>query len=1253
MEKHYSPVIFRLTLYALLNLLVIQVYGQVTVVPASGGDNLCLSGNYKALSLIEIKEASPNDFSSGINLKYTLAAPSGYEFLPNAGVIHSSLSNANIEVTTQQIILTYTATAASLTQLDHINISGIHVKSSFSGYHKPGIIKRTYSSSGTEAVQNNNNINDEKSHGVLITSKWLSGTVEITANSSCNEIGNGAAIAEIYDMEEQQPYEGSFTYSWYKGHYAFKETPDFSGKNITDLEEGDYTLIIQDNSSGCFLEPLTFEINKNSSYFSVSHEVLAENSNCSEPNGSVKAFVYDNESNEVTEGYTFNWYRGASLIKETPDFTGPQQNNLPAGNYTVLAIDQKTSCASGFSNIVLDNDFHEYPYIYGYFETDYNASCNDLSITANAYAGPGEPEEYQFFWYEGYQRINDLPDLIGNEVDLLPNRFYTLVVKDQQGCSPLPYSTYVGENNDRYALINSVDDYSCNDQPGGEATATFINGEIDDEILWYKGVNVTSGDLLGTGASIQNLTPGFYTVIAKTPDGCLSYPNTVYIDKTNFYYPLQVEHSPATTCEAQDGHASARVFDFQKEDYTIEGYTFNWYKGSKAQYDEPYFTGPSPINLPVGIYTIRAIHNNSGCLTNPYYFEIYPEESSIPYPYALPTQHNVIDNPNQGSAKGLDSYYLETQTYTFHWYKNKENHFFSYDLRYNEWLTWGEPDHIGPEIADLNTGYHSLVAINQESCFSMPVYFYIAELDQQVSSKNEKDALLNLYASAYGQYWQPKVNWLEEADIAKWDGITTNEQNKVTEINLAQRNLTGTIPSILTSLTELHVLNLEGNDITSLENLTTLSWTNLDLRNNKLQFASLELNQSIQNFHFASQKPVGQKYSIEVYAGDDFELSILVSGSKNKYQWFKGANAVSSIQTTPEFPISNIGKSDEGSYHCKISHDDFAGFSLVSEPVQIIPVADISGKVFTGSIAFQNGEVILLKVPLAPTASFDTVGITLTDDKGLYDFNKIRLDQYWLIVRGNNAIPTYYGDGISWTDAQIINLTQNLDNININIYSIPEREKGEGKITGYVELGITLDGKVATRKRVAKAGVAIYRAKSASKGQLSATHELIAYTETNDQGEFTISDLEDGKYRLIIELPGIPMNESAFFDIEISGAKQKEVKIAATVEKDGIFLKIEDDDNSTTGTQLNFQSGIKVYPNPTHQWVNIIIPQNTTTHQIQLSETSGRDVTALIKQKISHPQNIALDVSQLKPGYYLLKVIHSNGMSEVIRVVVK
>ena len=78
----------------------------------------------------------------------------------------------------------------------------------------------------------------------------------------------------------------------------------------------------------------------------------------------------------------------------------------------------------------------------------------------------------------------------------------------------------------------------------------------------------------------------------------------------------------------------------------------------------------------------------------------------------------------------------------------------------------------------------------------------------------DREALEALYNATGGANWLETTNWMTNAPVGQWYGVTTDNEGRVTELNLTRNQLKGEIPPELADLTNLKVLALGGNELT-------------------------------------------------------------------------------------------------------------------------------------------------------------------------------------------------------------------------------------------------------------------------------------------------------------------------------------------------------------------------------------------------------------------------------------------------------
>ena len=98
------------------------------------------------------------------------------------------------------------------------------------------------------------------------------------------------------------------------------------------------------------------------------------------------------------------------------------------------------------------------------------------------------------------------------------------------------------------------------------------------------------------------------------------------------------------------------------------------------------------------------------------------------------------------------------------------------------------------------------------------------------SVETDREALVAFYNATNGENWYASDNWLSDAPLGEWDGVTTDDDGRVTELTPVNNGLSGEIPAELGSLSNLINLALYDNELSgeipaelgSLSNLTTL-----------------------------------------------------------------------------------------------------------------------------------------------------------------------------------------------------------------------------------------------------------------------------------------------------------------------------------------------------------------------------------------------------------------------------------------------
>lgn len=115
------------------------------------------------------------------------------------------------------------------------------------------------------------------------------------------------------------------------------------------------------------------------------------------------------------------------------------------------------------------------------------------------------------------------------------------------------------------------------------------------------------------------------------------------------------------------------------------------------------------------------------------------------------------------------------------------------------WPLEGTIDNCAKSVA-VSIG--TLTRNTDDECYPMP--------DANVE---DRAALVAFYDATIGTGWTNNTNWLTDAPLGEWHGVTTDGEGRVTELSLIQNNLRGEIPSRVGELTNLRRLSLGGNQL--------------------------------------------------------------------------------------------------------------------------------------------------------------------------------------------------------------------------------------------------------------------------------------------------------------------------------------------------------------------------------------------------------------------------------------------------------
>lgn len=309
-----------------------------------------------------------------------------------------------------------------------------------------------------------------------------------------------------------------------------------------------------------------------------------------------------------TGPFTFNWSNGT---------TGPADNSLCAGNYTITVTDAN-GCTET-TNVTIT----EPTLLVASVVVDNNVSCGGLADGGVTASAAGGTPAYTFNWSNGATNAS-LTGLVAGT--------YTVTVTDANGCTSVDSATVTEPAVIVTSIIN-VTNALCNGQCNGTATATVASGGTAPfTFQWSNG---------GVAAQDTSLCAGMNFVTVTDANGCSA------VDSVNITEPSSLSTSVTTTnatCSGIcDGLATANV------------------TGGTAPY-ALFWPGGSNVNLCAGSYVLTVVDFN-GCTDTASY--VITQPSTL-----IPGFTNVNDASCNGICDGTATAGLTsggTAPFTFNW----------------------------------------------------------------------------------------------------------------------------------------------------------------------------------------------------------------------------------------------------------------------------------------------------------------------------------------------------------------------------------------------------------------------------------------------------------------------------------------------------------------------------------------------------------------------------------------------------------
>uniref|UniRef100_UPI00404AACF8 T9SS type A sorting domain-containing protein n=1 Tax=Fulvivirga sp. TaxID=1931237 RepID=UPI00404AACF8 len=206
------------------------------------------------------------------------------------------------------------------------------------------------------------------------------------------------------------------------------------------------------------------------------------------------------------------------------------------------------------------------------------------------------------------------------------------------------------------------------------------------------------------------------------------------------------------------------------------------------------------------------------------------------------------------------------------------------------------------------------------------------------------DALRAIYTALGGPNWTNRTNWTQNDDVTTWFGITTNQELRVTGINLPNNNLTGTLPANILQLTALQTLNISNNSVVNISGLGGLAaLTSVNISNNLFRFEQIIPLGTLPGFIYQPQKPYGISDTIRVLLTQSatFDTQVPLTTSGNEYRWrLNGTALTDEASANQVYEKQNMVLTDAGLYTLAVTNPAAPALTLESNPILLGVIND-------------------------------------------------------------------------------------------------------------------------------------------------------------------------------------------------------------------------------------------------------------------------------------------------------------------------
>ena len=551
-------------------------------------------------------------------------------------------------------------------------------------------------------------------------------TRTINDNTSCDPMHANGFLSVSINEDAATNYD----FSWFDGNDtgAPALTGGVGAHFQSGLDAGFYTVVAEHITTGCETVPLTLEVNDLPFVLNIVIQELSPQTNCSNGNGSLRAYV-TNDPNELctecTNNFAFQWYLDGVALT---DGVATANGSIPSGadthtisglvgdnTYSVEATHTGLGCNATKSFILSQNQVFPTLTLNG---TVLNTGCGaathdgeitvDLQHSGTAVSNPGA-NGYAFHWfYSNGIQVSNGGNVSGSSTEHISGIIdgaYKVVATSSFGCTSDTLSIALGSDPDLPGFIpaaagagthnNTVcDETIITGTYNGQITVNPVSGSVSDyTFAWFNGAGTTVPHTPASTTNVlSNLEGGTYTVrILSHSSLCDTTFSVTIADDFSDRPAIDAIGAGSTRTDVSICAAHGTWPNGQLNANVTGGsgnYEYRWYWGTGVNASNrltdndnvamlmgsgssnALIAGASTANLQnlaPGAYTLHVLDTDGGCYSSSQTFQIMQNPATIDFT-AVVNQHNYACPGSTPTGEITLIRNSGTSTYSFEWY---------------------------------------------------------------------------------------------------------------------------------------------------------------------------------------------------------------------------------------------------------------------------------------------------------------------------------------------------------------------------------------------------------------------------------------------------------------------------------------------------------------------------------------------------------------------------------------------------------